>query len=108
MQEFDRNGFVVIPNALSAVQVNALNVAIDRYLNKYPDEWVHFDESLIQTVNVLPRVTDFDSEIEYNATAQQYQRYFSLSGQDWVAGNTRAVALEGVVAVIEKTIRLEH
>ena len=31
MQEFDRNGFVVIPNALSVAQVRDLNAAFDRY-----------------------------------------------------------------------------
>ncbi len=64
LREFDQRGFVVIPNALSPALVKSLNAAIDRYLKKCPEEWVHFDESLVQTVNVPPRVTDFECTIE--------------------------------------------
>ena len=64
VQEFERNGFVVIPNALSATQVRELNVAFDGYIHEFPQEWSHFSESFIHTADVLPRVADFDRVIE--------------------------------------------
>ncbi len=63
-QEFDRNGYLLLPEVLPAGQVRELNTAIDRYLTGYPDEWVHFSESLLQTVDVLPNVADFDGTLE--------------------------------------------
>ncbi len=63
--EFAENGFLVIPDALSGEQVCALNLAFDRYLTDYPEEWARFSESFIQTVDVLPRVPDFDVTIEH-------------------------------------------
>lgn len=63
MAEFEERGFVVVPNVCSRAQVQALNQAIDRYLTNYPEEWVEFD-TMKQTVDVLPRVTDFDGTIE--------------------------------------------
>ncbi len=63
--EFAENGFLVIPDALSGGQVCALNLAFDRYLADYPEEWAHFSESFIQTVNVLPHVSDFDVTLEH-------------------------------------------
>lgn len=63
--EFAENGFLVIPDALSGEQVCALNLAFDRYSVDFPEEWAHFSDSFIQTVNVLPRVSDFDVTIEH-------------------------------------------
>ncbi len=34
-------------------------------LSDYPEEWARFSDSFIQTVNVLPRVSDFDVTIEH-------------------------------------------
>ena len=103
------------PNAPQTVAQSPANEEIaEAMLDIHTNEWVCLCGTVghVQLNAQIPvfkwyRITDFDSEIDYNATTQQYQRYFSLSGQDWVAGNTRAVALEGVAAVIEKTIRLE-
>ena len=64
IEEFEERGFLVIPNALTATQVSALNAALDRYQTDHPDEWVRFDEALIQTINILPRTSDFDCTIE--------------------------------------------
>ncbi len=64
LQEFNERGFLVIHDSLSPQQISALNRAIDRYTETHPQEWVHFDESLIQTVNVLPHAADFDFTIE--------------------------------------------
>ena len=44
-QEFDHNGFVVIPGALSPSQLVRLNTAFDRYYTEFPEEWAHFSES---------------------------------------------------------------
>ncbi len=64
LQEFDERGFLIIPGALSTPQLATLNRALDRYESDFPQDWVRFDEALIQTINVLPRVTDFDCTIE--------------------------------------------
>ena len=64
VQEFEHNGFVVIPNALSAAQLVRLNTAFDRYVTDFPEEWAHFSESFINTADVLPRTADFDEVIE--------------------------------------------
>ena len=63
-QEFERNGFVVIPNALSPTQLVQLNAAFNRYVTDFPEEWAHFSESFINTADVLPRTSDFDAVIE--------------------------------------------
>ena len=64
VQEFEHNGFVVIPDALSATQLVQLNAAFDRYATGFPEEWAHFSESFINTADVLPRTSDFDEVIE--------------------------------------------
>jgi ectoine hydroxylase-related dioxygenase (phytanoyl-CoA dioxygenase family) len=62
--EFEERGFLVIPDILSQDQLSAINRSIEHYLEVYPDHWVKFSESLIQTGNVLPDVSDFDFAIE--------------------------------------------
>jgi hypothetical protein len=64
LEKFERTGFVVVRGALAPEYVSAFNHSIDQYLKQHPDEWVHFNESLAQTVNVLPHTADFDSAIE--------------------------------------------
>lgn len=64
VQQFEHNGFVVIPNALSAAQLVQLNAAFHRYVTDFPEEWAHFSESFINTADVLPRTSDFDDVIE--------------------------------------------
>jgi len=60
----NEKGFLVIPRALSREQLSALNRAVDRDLEYYGAEWVNFDDSLIETTDVLPRTDDFDFTIE--------------------------------------------
>ncbi|MFN7992997.1 MAG: phytanoyl-CoA dioxygenase family protein [Bryobacteraceae bacterium] len=62
--EFHENGYLVIPQALSAGQLSALNRAVDQDLEHHEAEWVRFDESLIETTDVLPRTDEFDFTIE--------------------------------------------
>ncbi len=64
LEEFEHQGFLSLPNALTPAQVSAFNREIDDYLKRFPQEWIHFDASLVQTVNVLPRTSVFDAAIE--------------------------------------------
>jgi phytanoyl-CoA dioxygenase PhyH len=68
LEEFERQGFLSVPNALTPAQISAFNREIDNYLKQFPEEWIHFDASLVQTVNVLPRTSVFDSAIENRLT----------------------------------------
>jgi len=63
-QEFHEQGFLVIPNALSSEDMIRFNRAIDQDLEKCDDDWVKFDDSLIETPDVLSRSAEFDFAIE--------------------------------------------
>src|SRR5579863_3846603 len=63
-QEFHERGFLIIPNTLSAEQLSILNRAVDCDLDEHGREWVKFDESLIETPDVLSRTAEFDFAIE--------------------------------------------
>jgi len=62
--EFHQRGFLVIPNALSPEQLAILNRAVDDDLAQHGHAWVTFDESLIETPDVISRTTEFDFTIE--------------------------------------------
>jgi hypothetical protein len=62
--EFHERGFLIIPNALSSAQLAVLNGVVDRDLEKHKDKWVTFDESLIETPDVISRTAEFDFTIE--------------------------------------------
>ena len=53
--EFQERGFLMIPNALSGAQISELNRVVDRDLEKHGDAWVKFDESLMETPDVISR-----------------------------------------------------
>lgn len=63
-KEFNETGFLVVPGALSAGEVSALNGAFDQYIRDWPQDWAHFSESFVQTADVLPRTDAFDMAIE--------------------------------------------
>ncbi len=63
-EEFGVSGFLVIKDALSQEQVSALNGAVDRYLESYPDERIELSDSSIEFENILSKVSDFDFVIE--------------------------------------------
>ena len=63
LEEFERQGFLSVPNVLTPAQISAFNREIDDYLMRFPPEWIHFD-TMVQTVNVLPRTSAFDAAIE--------------------------------------------
>ena len=67
-REFHERGFLIIRNALSAGQLSFLNRAVDRDLAQHGEEWVKFDESLIETPDVISRNADFDLAIENPTT----------------------------------------
>ncbi len=67
-EEFQRNGFVVLPNALSEADVSKLNAAIDRHRVAHEHDWVDVGESMSQTVDVLNRTEEFDLTIENENT----------------------------------------
>ena len=66
--EFQERGFLIIPNALSGAQIAELNPVVDRDLEKHGDAWVTFDESLMETRDVISRTAAFDFTIENPAT----------------------------------------
>ncbi|HVP48599.1 MAG TPA: phytanoyl-CoA dioxygenase family protein [Bryobacteraceae bacterium] len=63
-QEFHERGFLIIPGALSAEQLSRLNRAVDEDCERHGNQWVTFDESLIETPDVLSRTAEFDFTIE--------------------------------------------
>jgi ectoine hydroxylase-related dioxygenase (phytanoyl-CoA dioxygenase family) len=63
-REFHERGFLIIRNALSAEQLAILNRAVDHDIAQHGAEWVTFDESLIETPDVISRTAEFDSSIE--------------------------------------------
>src|SRR5436190_1202802 len=64
LNEFDERGLLVIDGALSPKQISDLNRAIDAHLEKFPDEWIKFDESFMETLTALSSMSDFDFTIE--------------------------------------------
>ncbi len=67
-REFHERGFLIIRNALSAEQLSLLNRAVEHDFNQHRKEWVTFDESLMETPDVISRTADFDFTIENPAT----------------------------------------
>jgi ectoine hydroxylase-related dioxygenase (phytanoyl-CoA dioxygenase family) len=67
-REFEERGFLVIPNAISSQQVSILSRAFDRFMEEYPEEWVHLSSANSTAANVLPSVDDFDFAIENPVT----------------------------------------
>jgi len=63
-EEFYQRGFLIIPGALSTEQLARLNRAVEEDRERHGDEWVTFDESLIETPDVLSRTAEFDLTIE--------------------------------------------
>lgn len=68
VREFHDRGFLVIPKALSDEQVMLLNRAVDHDLEHHGEEWAKFDESFIETPDVISRSADFDFAIENPVT----------------------------------------
>jgi ectoine hydroxylase-related dioxygenase (phytanoyl-CoA dioxygenase family) len=64
IREFQDRGFVVLPNALTASQIEAVNRAIDADLERHERDWVQFNEALTQTPDILSRTGEFDFTIE--------------------------------------------
>ena len=67
-REFHERGFLVVHNALSYDQITTLNRAVSHDMEKYPNDWVVFDESLMETPDVLSRSAVFDFTMENPVT----------------------------------------
>jgi ectoine hydroxylase-related dioxygenase (phytanoyl-CoA dioxygenase family) len=67
-REFHERGFLIIRNALSAEQLKLLNRAVEHDFSQHRKEWVTFDESLMETPDVISRTADFDFTIENPTT----------------------------------------
>ncbi|MCY7307799.1 MAG: phytanoyl-CoA dioxygenase family protein [Rhodoferax sp.] len=61
---FERDGFLIVPNALEATQVLAVDAAFKTHLARHPEDWANFSESFITAPDVLPRTDAFDGVIE--------------------------------------------
>jgi hypothetical protein len=79
-----------------------------------PHDWIMLSGLMTHAISTpIPvfkwyRVSDLEAEVTFNGT--NYERYVTLTGPDWDTlniANPRAVIVEGVVGVYEKTIRLE-
>lgn len=62
--DFDRDGFLIVPEALSPKTVAALDRAFLDHLDRWPEDWARFSDSFITTPDVLPRTDAFDVAIE--------------------------------------------
>src|SRR2546423_7363936 len=67
-REIQRQGFVVIPNALTEAEVAYANGVIDADLESHHTKWVRFDETLSETVDILSRTDELDFTIENPVT----------------------------------------
>ena len=79
VREFEKQGFLIIPEALAAGQIAALNQAIDHDRQTFPDGWLQFNEALAQAPDILARTSEFDFAIE-NPLTLGFLR--SLIGED--------------------------
>jgi ectoine hydroxylase-related dioxygenase (phytanoyl-CoA dioxygenase family) len=79
VREFEKQGFLIIPEALAAEQIAALNQAIDNDRQTFPDGWLQFNEALAETPDILARTSEFDFVIE-NPLALGFLR--RLIGED--------------------------
>ena len=61
---FERDGFLIVPNALDAAQVRELDTAFKNHHDNHPEDWAHFSASFITAPDVLPRTEAFDLVIE--------------------------------------------
>jgi hypothetical protein len=91
----------------------------DELLDVHTNDWimlagqaqhaVPWPSGAVRRINVFKwyRVSDIEFEVTWNGTVGE--RWVTLAGQDWDTSlaNIQAVAVEGVVAVVEKTVRLE-
>ena len=61
---FERDGFLMVPNALDSAQVRAIDAAFKTHLRAHPEDFACFSDSFITAPDVLPRTEAFDPVIE--------------------------------------------
>ena len=64
IRDFTERGYLVIPSALTAAQIAALNRSIESDIERHGNDWVQFNEALTQTPDILSRTAELDFTIE--------------------------------------------
>src|SRR5579884_3808901 len=64
---FRQNGYVVVPNALAAADVVALNQAVRTDIEQYPGMWAKGSDGRVQNANVLLSCPALDDTIWHPA-----------------------------------------
>ncbi|MDB5337959.1 MAG: hypothetical protein JWN70_3578 [Planctomycetaceae bacterium] len=67
-EDFHRLGYLRVEQALTAEQIRRFNVAVDRHIEKFPDDWISLSDSFCEGTNILPHTADFDEVIENRKT----------------------------------------
>ena len=67
-RSIQQQGFAVIPGALDTTQITVANRVIDADVRSNSQAWAKFDETLLQSVDMLSRTGDLDFTIENPAT----------------------------------------
>lgn len=61
---FERDGFLMVPNALTPETVRGLDAAFLAHLRDQPQDFANFSDGFITAPDVLPRTDSFDPAIE--------------------------------------------
>ena len=61
---FERDGFLMVPNALDPAQLRDIDAAFKAHLRAHPADFACFSDSFITAPDVLPRTEAFDPVIE--------------------------------------------
>lgn len=69
-EQFSRDGYLRVEQALTPEQVARFNKAVDRHLEAWPGDWVELSDSFCEGTNVLPHTADFDEAIENPKTLE--------------------------------------
>ncbi|MFN0198468.1 MAG: phytanoyl-CoA dioxygenase family protein [Planctomycetaceae bacterium] len=70
VDDFNRLGYLCVECALTPMQVDRLNSAVDRHVRNFPNDWVSLSDSFCEGTNVLPHTADFDEVIENPLTLE--------------------------------------
>lgn len=76
LEQFTEQGFLVLPDFLSAEQVAGLNKGVDDSLTGRPEDWWRLSDSFRQAPNVLPRTDLFDFTIEQRPILDLVENWF--------------------------------
>lgn len=68
--DFHRNGFLKVEQALSTEQLAVFHAAVDKHWSNFPDDWISLSDSFCEGTNILPHTADFDEAIENPKTLE--------------------------------------